>query len=290
MVCLQGREPHTSTQTVKKSIRVFKSVITALGAIVIAGTSAAQAGPTDWIFEKRFGSGKWSLHEMNRLAKENIRMDASIKCEEPDGNGGYLCPTDDKSMAKMYKDVDLAKELNKAYSEAYQERVKHNQARRYGLDENNIRTWEGMTDQQYEWAHDWTKGRERIASYGAPKTQHGFHAMTTDSKVTFSQNMRLCGREEGSGNQEQIVDDLVECKETVDGSTMVVTENSVSYKDGQGRSEITFSRELGQSSGHFEKNTIKNEGDIYNIDNQDDGEVNVHARGSKVNAGAPSLN
>nr|BDD44874.1 hypothetical protein 13 [bacterium] len=247
-------------------------------------TNPAIAGASDWIHNKRFGAGNWTWHEMNSLQMNNLKKGSHNLCNIPSKSGGFTCPTDDASLAKMYKDVQLHKQLNAAFNEAYKERMKHNKKRGNGVDGNGIRTFEGMTDQQYALFLKEKQGRERIASMGIPSTLHGKHAKSVDSEVEYMQTKRLCGHSSGRANSLGYADELTPCDSTFDGSAMVVKENSVTYKDGDGRREESVVRSFGEGGGNFSRNITRNEGDVYNIENQDDGVVNVHARGSEINA------
>ena len=229
---------------------------------------------------QRFGQGGWTYKEMHQLQRDNTRsIDLSKYAKKQPGGGRTW---EDVPPEVMYKDPVLGVQLGKAFYEAYQWRKANNIDSKYsGL---GMTAGEGaMTHELKNKSDRLDNAKAKINAKGTPTTSHGRYAQHTEQMIEYGQVGDICGSDNGE-NVEAIADStFMPCQATTDGSRRLRSKNSITDIKGNGRGSTTYSRNDENFADQFAIDDVRNEGDVYNIDNQDGGEVNVHARGSDIN-------
>ena len=284
-VFVRGDDPRNHLFTMKARLLLSAGLIggmIATSAINVPGFTQT-ASQIEEFHSKRFGSGGWTQEEIGELMIQNINPDAEKLCGTKKPGGEIVFP-DDPSC--LYKNPKLGVELAKAQMQANKEANKYDRVATKeelaSAKAKGIHVWDGMRISVLQTLYKLENSRRKLASKGNPTTMHGHLSKTTESIIEMGQVTDLCGGTNGTSSQLQ-GDIRMRCKPAEDGSRRVRTNNSVVDIKGDGSGSIGFTRNHEHYADKFSIDTVRNEGDIYNIDNQDGGEVNVHARGSHKN-------
>ena len=255
-----------------------------IAGLAIAATIAGAQGFANehWLKSARFGAGQWTWSELNELQRNNYRPDAAEICGVKNQAGGIDFPDNPECL---YKDPILGKQLEAGIMEANaairkEDPVASAEDIRIAKT-RGIHTWEGMSEEQLQTAIRLKNGEERIASRGTPTTFHGKEAKWIDSHIEGMNQLMEC---EGSLmiKGSELHSEMHGC-EPPKNPNYQIDEDSVTFTTDDGSFVSKFDRSNNGTSGKFTQESIFNQGDIYNIENQDNGEVNFNAIGSDMN-------